>query len=407
MSTTPENTVELLAAPDRDVVAAELTAEFENAYGEAPQGVWSAPGRVNLIGEHVDYTGGLCLPFALPHRTSVALTLRQDDRIRLRSRQSDDVFDGRLADVGPNRPAGWVAYAAGVAWALGVGRGFDAVVDGHVPLGSGLSSSAALSCSVGVALADLTGLPLDDAGRAMLAGACVQAENVVAGANTGGLDQSASLRCREGAGILLDCRDGSAHQIPLDLAGAGLEILVIDTRAEHSHSGGEYGERRAAVEECARLLGVPTLREVDPADLDRALDRVGTEPGGAVLQQRLRHVVTEIDRVSRAADLLRGNDLRTVADQLGALLDGSHESLRHDYQVTCTELDLAVDTARAAGALGARMTGGGFGGSAIALLSAGTSAAVAARVGTAFADAGLRAPQFLAAVPAAGAGRDR
>jgi galactokinase len=405
-------TPEFFDAPERATTASALAAGFRDAFGADPAGVWSAPGRVNLIGEHVDYTGGLCLPLALPHRTFVALRPRTDGVVRVRSRQeSAGEVEVALSDVGAGAPDGWAAYVAGVPWAMrekefdgGVlTGGFDALVDGHVPYGSGLSSSAALECAVAVALGDLLGAPLDDAGRAALAGACMLAENVVAGANTGGMDQAASLRCHEGGAILLDTRDDTVTQVALDLAGAGLALLVVDTRAEHSHAGGEYGRRRADVERAAELLGVPTLREVDPADLDAALDRVGAEPDGDVLRRRVRHAVTEIDRVARTADLLRAGR----AGEIGDLLNASHDSLRDDYEVSCRELDLTVDVARAHGALGARMTGGGFGGSAIALVAADRAGAVADAVAAAFAEQDLRAPRFLTALPSEGAARDR
>ena len=408
----PTSTTRFFEAPERGATAQALEELFATTYGERAAGVWSAPGRVNLIGEHVDYTGGLCLPLALPHRTFVALRPRTDGLVRVRSAQeSGSDVEVRLADVGAGNPAGWGAYVAGVPWAMlqqgfageALTGGFDALVDGHVPLGSGLSSSAALECAVAVALGELVGAPLDDGGRAALAAACMAAENVVAGAATGGMDQAASLRCRAGGGILLDTRDDTVRQVALDLAGAGLALLVVDTRAEHSHAGGEYGKRRADVERAAQLLGVPTLREVDPAQLEAALERVGAQEDGQVLRRRVRHAVTEIDRVRRTAELLQDGR----AGDVGPLLDASHESLRHDYEVSSPELDLAVDTARAHGALGARMTGGGFGGSAVALVAAERVEAVADAVADAFAGRRLRAPQFLAALPSEGAARDR
>ncbi|WP_432561903.1 galactokinase [Kineococcus sp. SYSU DK003] len=405
------NAPEFFDAPDRSTTAEALAKEFRDVFGVGPAGVWSAPGRVNLIGEHVDYTGGLCLPLALPHRTFVALRPRTDGVVHVRSLQeAGGQVDVDLSSVGAGSPTGWAAYVAGVPWALQqrglagevLSGGFDAVVDGHVPYGSGLSSSAALECAVAIALGELAGAPLDDAGRAALAGACQLAENVVAGAATGGMDQAASLRCHEGGAILLDTDDDSVTQVALDLAGAGLALLVVDTRAEHSHAGGEYGKRRADVERAAQLLGVPNLRGVDPAGLDEALDRVGAEPDGEVLRRRVRHAVTEIDRVRRTAQLLQAGK----ASRIGDLLDASHDSLRDDYEVSCRELDLTVDVARAEGALGARMTGGGFGGSAIALVPADRVGAVADAVAAAFAAQALAAPRFLTALPAEGAGRD-
>jgi galactokinase len=402
---------EFFHAPERATTAQHLAQEFRTAYGTDPEGVWSAPGRVNLIGEHVDYTGGLCLPLALPHRTFVALRPRTDGVVRVASLQEPaGVVEVPLATVGAGSPAGWAAYVAGVPWALLRGGfeglaltgGFDALVDGHVPYGSGLSSSAALECAVAIALGELVELPLDDTGRAGLASACQVAENVVAGANTGGMDQAASLRCHEGGAILLDTDDDSVTQVALDLAGSGLALLVVDTRAEHSHAGGEYGKRRADVERAADLLGVPNLRAVDPAALDAALERLGTEADGEVLVRRVRHAVTEIDRVRRTAELLQAGR----AGEVGPLLDASHDSLRDDYEVSCRELDLTVDVARAHGALGARMTGGGFGGSAIALVATERVEEVAVAVAAAFAEQGLGAPRFLTALPSEGAARD-
>jgi galactokinase len=285
--------------------------------------------------------------------------------------------------------------------------GFDAVVDGHVPLGSGLSSSAALECAVAVALDDVAGLGLagSDAGRARLAAACVRAENDIAGAPTGGMDQAASLRAREGTALLLDCRDFEVEHVPFDLPAAGLALLVMDTRAHHSLVDGQYGSRRDACEEAAKLLGVSSLREVAVEDLDGALARIAAsvdDPEQAdEIQRRVRHVVTEIARVRQLADLLADGRVHDV----GPLLDASHASLRDDYEVSSPELDVAVEAARQAGALGARMTGGGFGGSAIALVADADVESVAAAVAAAFGREGFPAPAFLRAVPSAPAGR--
>jgi galactokinase len=308
-----------------------------------------------------------------------------------------------LADVAPGAVTGWASYVAGVAWALrSLGhpvRGFDAAVDSCVPYGAGLSSSAAIEAAFAVALSAVFGLGLadDDAGRALLAGACVRAENEIAGAPTGGMDQAASLRCRAGSALLLDCLDGSVEQVPFDLRAHGLALLVVDTRAEHALVDGQYAARRAACEEAARRLGVPSLRSVaDSGTLDAAL--VALDDGtveGSVRVRRTRHVVTEIGRVREFVALLRAGR----PDDVGPTMDASHASLRDDYEVSCRELDLVVAAARTAGALGARMTGGGFGGSAIALVPAGAEASVAAVVAAAFAAAGLREPAFLLAPP--------
>ena len=397
----------LRPAWSHDEGAARVRALFAAALDEVPDGVWSAPGRVNLIGEHTDYNGGLCLPIALPHRTFVALRARSDETIRLVSAQeASTVATVSLDEVAPGTVPGWASYVAGVAWSLrqdGLAvRGFDAAVDSCVPYGAGLSSSAALESAFAVALVAAFGLdvPLDDAGRARLAAACVRAENEIAGAPTGGLDQASSLRCRAGNALLLDCRDGSVEQVPFDLAAAGLALLVVDTKAEHSHATGGYGERRATCEQAAALLGVPLLRSVADAPdggagaLAALAD--GT-PEGTVRMRRVRHVLGEIGRVREFVGLLRTGRI----DEVGPAMDASHASLRDDYEVSCRELDLVVAAARDAGALGARMTGGGFGGSAIALVRAGSEETVAAAVASAFADAALRSPEFLLALPSA------
>ena len=316
-----------------------------------------------------------------------------------------------------------------MAWALerdGLGplSGFDAALVSCVPLGGGLSSSAALESATAVALDDVDALGLagpaeapDDAGRARLVTSCVRAENEVAGAPTGGMDQSASLRCRAGHALELDCRTGEVEQVPFDLSAAGLALLVIDTKAEHSLVDGQYGARRAACEKAARMLGVDLLADIAPDDLETHLSRLA-EPAGPTghgeaeadadeLVKRTRHVVTEIDRTRRLVALLR--DSRPLAgpklEEVGALMNASHDSLRDDYECSCPELDMAVAAARKAGAHGARMTGGGFGGSAIALVDADSADAVARAVVVAYAEADFTAPAFLNAIPSAPAGR--
>ena len=393
-----------LVPGDRAARLARVVAAFTEEFGSAPDGVWAAPGRVNLIGEHTDYNGGLCLPIALPHTTIVAAS-PTSGHLALRSLQHpDEPYDGELADVGPGAPAGWPAYVAGVPWAMRRGgfaaSGLQVVVDGEVPLGAGLSSSAALESATALAveaLGDSTGLDVDDAGRARLAASCVLAENEVAGAPTGGMDQAAALRCTPGHALLLDCRDDSVRQVPFDPAAAGLTLLVIDTRAPHRLVDGQYADRRRVCEAAAAALGVSTLREVSDQPVEQVLSGL-VDP---VQRRRTRHVLTEIGRVLDLVALLD----RGAVDAVGPLLDASHVSLRDDFEVSCRELDLAVDAARDAGALGARMTGGGFGGSAIALVAAGDVDAVALSVTTAFADVGVTAPRFLVAEPSPGATR--
>ena len=394
------------ATPDEG--AAQAADLFRDAFGYEPRGVWSAPGRVNIIGEHVDYNGGPCVPIALPHRAYVALSPREDRTIRLISPQTREAIDVLDLDViGPKGTPGevanhWTAYLAGVAWALeqaGYGPlpGFDAALWSCVPLGGGLSSSAALECATAVALDEVGSLGLagtieapNDEGRKVLVDAARAAENQVAGANTGGLDQTASLRCREGHALALDCRDMSTRQVPFDLSAVGLELLVIDTRAKHSLADGQYGSRRADCEESARILGVGQL--VDVEDLDEATAALGNER----LAARTRAFIELLDEGP-----LEGTRLAVA----GALLNDSHDSLRDDYEVSCEELDVAVEAARAAGAHGARMTGGGFGGSAIALVDAHAVEGVARAVAASYAERGWEPPHFIRSLPGAPAGR--
>lgn len=395
--------------------ARAVTQLFDQTYGHAPAGVWQAPGRVNLIGEHTDYNGGVALPIALPHRTFAAMSPREDRLVRLVSAQERGPREVDLDAVGPvgsdSAVDGWPAYVVGVAWALeqagveGI-RGFDLAIDSCVPFGSGLSSSAALECAVAVGLDALFDLGLagdadapDDEGRQRLVAACIRAENDVAGANTGGLDQAASLRCRRGEALFLDCRTGHVEGVPFDLAGEGLALLVTDTRAPHSLSDGQYNARRATCEAGAAALGVAVLADI--TDRDRALAQLH-DPTQV---KRVRHVVDEIARTYAAVEAMRsgpmsGDNLERVA----ALFDASHDSLRDDYEVTCPELDLAVEIARSLGAHGARMTGGGFGGSCIAIVDADRVDETMAAICEAYASKGFAAPQFLLATPEAPAG---
>lgn len=371
---------------------------FTALFGRPPAGRWAAPGRVNLIGEHVDYAQGLCLPFAIAERTVVEVAARPDSRVRLHSLAEATSWDGELDAVGPGTPRGWAGYVAGVLWALraaghAVG-GVDLLVTATVPLGAGLSSSAALECATALAVDELFGLGLAGSatGRRELARACQRAENDVVGVATGGMDQAVSLLATSGHALLLDTRDGSARQVPLAPADAGLALLVIDTRVRHRLADGRYGARRAAVEQAAVALGLPSLRDASASDVE-TLD--------GELRVRARHVVTEIARVREVVALLDAGRPHDI----GPLLDASHGSLAGDFAVSCAELDLACAAARAAGALGARMTGGGFGGSAIALVAAGRVAEARAEVRAAFARAGLTRPEIREATPSAGAAR--
>jgi galactokinase len=429
----------------------QLIDAFRARAGRDPEGVWFSPGRVNLIGEHTDYSDGFVLPVAIDLGVLVAAARRDDGRLRCWSLQAPEPADLRLEAIGPGRVAGWAAYPAGVAWALGQatralgesgralgesgralgesGRalgdagpapaagqaavspaaasagagwaaglgGADLVVDGDVPAGAGLSSSAALECATALALADLGGW-LGRLGPVELAGVARRAEVEAVGMPCGVMDQMIAMLGHPGHALFLDTRTLVTEQLPLALHGAGLRLLVIDTRAPHRLVEGAYAERRAAVEKAARVLGVPALRDATPAMVEAHAAALG-EPG----LRRARHVVGENARVLQAVELLRAGAL----DRLGPLLAASHASLRDDFEVSCPELDTAVVAALDGGALGARMTGAGFGGSALALVPERLVDRVAAAVPAAFDAAGFRPPEIIPVVVSGGARRIR
>jgi galactokinase len=393
--------VQTLEPGDPAAVADEVATRFEQLHGRRPEGVFAAPGRVNLIGEHVDYNGGLCLPMALPHATYAAVGRRDDDTVTVTSSQQEEPFHGVLDRLGPGETTGWAAYSAGVVWALQQSGwtvpGMDVVVDSRVPLGAGLSSSAAIECAVALGITGLVDVPDGDDLRTALVRVCMRAEAEVAGAPTGGMDQTVALFARADAALLLDCRDWSTEQVRWDPAAAGLALLVVDTRASHALSDGGYEERRRDCEAAAEQLGVKLLRDV--TDPERALAALTEER----LRHRARHVFTEIARVEEAVSLIRTDDF----EGLGSAMTASHASLRDDYEVSCPELDVVVDVSLAHDALGARMTGGGFGGSAIALLPATEVSRVGGSIEAAYRARGWRPPGFLTAVPSSGARRVR
>lgn len=364
------------------------------------EGVWAAPGRVNLIGEHTDYNDGLVMPFALAQTIEATASRRSDRLLRLSSANaSGGTVELSVDALAPGRdPHGWTDYPAGVVWAMREAGhrlgGAELRFESTVPTGAGLSSSAALEVVTATALNDLYELGLS---RTELALLCRLAENVYAGAPTGIMDQMASACSLDGHALLLDTRTLALRHIPLDLSAQGLALLVIDTRVQHAHSEGAYGERRSACEAAARLLGVDALRDIPHERLAVSLARL-PERG---LRPLVRHVVTENARVERAAALLTAGH----SHALGSILTEGHISLRDDFRVSCPELDLVVETALGAGALGARMTGGGFGGSAIVLTEDQRVPWVGAAVESAFARASHRPPGIVAATPSGGARR--
>ncbi|TWH74097.1 galactokinase [Modestobacter roseus] len=368
---------------------ADLAAQaLQEAFGVEPDGVWAAPGRVNLIGEHVDYNGGRCLPMALTRVTAAAVRRRDDDVVRLASTDPEaPVFEGSLDALGPGQVSGWAGYAAGTLWALqqaGVEvPGLDLAVSSDVPLGAGLSSSASLEATVAIAAAELAGRADSPELRHLLVQAAIRAENEVVGAGTGGMDQTVALLAEEGSALLIHTRDFRTEPVQLGLEEAGLELMVIDTRVTHSLADGQYAKRRADCDEAARQLGLEWLSDATEADVDRLTDER--------LRARTRHVVGENQRVDRVVELVRAGRVA----EIGPLLDASHVSLRDDYEVSATELDLVVEAARKAGALGARMVGGGFGGSAIALIRPGDAQAISDAVVAACRERGLTEPGTL------------
>lgn len=439
---------------DERTRAERLTHRFTEFYGHAPHGVWRAPGRVNLIGEHTDYNDGFVLPFAIDRAAMVAGRLKQpsDTRTGTADLASTYASDGgdysrasfTVSELTPGSVDGWGAYPAGVVYVLASldgaeVPGFELLLDSTVPVGAGLSSSHAVEVATIVALNDLLGLGLSHPDLARLT---QRAENEFVGAPTGIMDQSASLMGRAGGALFLDCRTLESEIVPLPLAEHGLSVLVIDTKVAHSHADDGYAARRTSCERAAATLGVNSLRDIPIADdaAPATIAATGTVPGSApntaadaapatgpvpgappnkgtsrtdlsapgtldVLDdetaRRVRHVLSENGRVLETVRRLRQGDLSGV----GELMTASHVSLRDDYEVSCLELDLAVDAALNTGAIGARMTGGGFGGSAIALVHESQLDQVRDAVLRTFADHELQSPDTFTVLPADGAQR--
>ncbi|MHB8294857.1 MAG: galactokinase [Acidimicrobiales bacterium] len=378
---------------------------FREASGGLPVGVWAAPGRVNLIGEHVDYNSGVVLPFAIEQRCIVAAAQRRDGLLVVTSLQRGQRVSVPVGDLEPSTAGeafgegeSWAWYPAGVVWALaercgmtgGLGGGLDLVIDSDVPVGAGLSSSAAMECGVGFALNGMYDCGIEGM---ELAEVCQRAENEFAGVPCGIMDQAASLLATPDHVVMLDVRSREARQVPFRPAAAGLSVMVVATGASHDLAAGAYAERRESCERAAAELGLASLRDATAGHLH--------EIGDDEVRKRARHVVSEMERVEQAVAALRAGDL----GRLGRLMSASHESLRDDYAVSCEELDVAVDALMGSGALGARMTGAGFGGSVIGLVPTEDRAGATAAVVGAFASHGWAAPKVFFTTPARGAER--
>jgi galactokinase len=388
-SATPGSATPGSGRPTATLALATAAKRFSQFAGRPPLGLWAAPGRVNLIGEHTDYNAGLALPFAIDRATVVAAGRRSDRLVRLYSTTVNEEARADLDDVAGWDPAalsGWSRYALGVIWALRLPPaelpGLNLVISSDIPLRSGLSSSAALTVGIAVALNDLCGLGL---GGQEIANVAQQAEAGFVGMPCGLMDQLAAVEGKPGAAVLIDFLSLETELVPLRVG----PLVVINTRVEHAKVEGAYADRRRACETAAAKLGLPSLR---PA----TISRVEQELEGQ-LQKRARHVVTENERVVETVARLRQNA------PIGELLVSSHASLRDDYEVSCPELDLAVGTALSNGAGGARLTGAGFGGCAIALGAEVDE--LAGPISKAFAAAGFRPPELFSVAPSPGAGR--
>jgi galactokinase len=369
-----------------------LATKFHEIFGAAPELIASAPGRVNLIGEHVDFLDGFVLPFAISDATTVAIARNSSNKVRCASIQKKGIVSTvNCADIAPKSGEAWTRYPIGVLWSLGIETGIDILVDGQVPLGAGLSSSAALECAIATAINELfdLGLTLPE-----LARAAQRAENIYVGMPCGIMDQSVSLMATQGNALLLDTRDLSIEQIPFDIAPLGLELLVIDTQVHHALVDGGYAERRASCEKAISDLGITSLRDISIADFVARKSELDEKT-----YLRAFHGITEMQRVLDAVSLLKAGDLVGF----GEIVTAAHISLRDNYTVSCPELNLAVDTAIKFGALGSRMIGGGFGGSAIALIKAKDSELIKNEIKSAFMVSRFKSPRFFSALPSSGA----
>jgi galactokinase len=369
-----------------------IEEKFFETYGEEPDLTAAAPGRVNLIGEHIDYSEGFVLPFAINDRTMTAVRMRDDSTVRVASVQRrNTIVTVDIRDVKPGLKGDWERYVLGVLWSMGITTGVDLLIDGRVPLGAGLSSSAALECSVATAMNHLFDLGFS---LEQLARLTQRAENEYVGVPCGIMDQSVSLMATNGFVLLLDCRDLSTRNIPFDVAVHGLELLIIDTQAQHALIDGGYAERRASCKSVTSTLNVKSMRDVTLNQLDSYRNQLTNTD-----YLRARHAVTEMKRVLDCVDALSNADFIKV----GHLINESHISLRDDYSVSCPELDTAVEASLLAGALGSRMVGGGFGGSAIALIQASKTAETVHAVERAFVDKKFKPPRFFTSLPSQGA----
>ncbi len=398
-----------MSARDDAELAQAASRLFQAHFSQEPEGVWAAPGRVNVIGDHVDYAGGISIPFALQANTAIAIRRSGQPTYRVVSLapgQSEAAkVEIPINEVGPGNPDNWAGYVVGAIWAaieagvIPCAEGLDMAIVSDVPVGSGLSSSAALECSAALGALELaTGRSATQPERTALVDACIRAENEVVGASTGGLDQRASLFGQEGKALVIDFQEGETTLVPFDLSGHGLVLLIADTNAPHALNDGQYASRRGVIDDVTAAMGAKTLREVDNAVVRAAAWAEEEGRDAEVTCKRVKHVVEETDRTAEAAKALEADDLTRFAQ----LMRDSHESLRDQYEVVTPELESVF---QAVGQRGSRMTGGGFGGSVITLVAEDEVTAVAERIAQAALDKDFPEPTFMVATPGNGARR--
>jgi galactokinase len=373
----------------------QTTERFEKQFGYLPAGVWSAPGRANLIGEHTDYNNGFVFPFGIDKRTYAAMSKRDDSIIRIGTSFTEGVVEFELSETEP-AVLDWALYPLGVAWVMreGLDSGFDLFLNSDVPIGAGLSSSAAVECSVALALNDLWKLGHSKQQLALIG---QRAENEVVGAPTGIMDQTASMLAEIDAAVLIDCLTLETEIVELGLEAQNLVVAVIDTQVSHRHSDGGYRSRRDACEKGAEVMGVSSLRQLSYSDLETAKARLDD-----VTYRRVRHIITENDRVLATVAALKSGEI----SELGPIFEASHVSMRDDFEISIPELDLAVEASLKIGAIASRMTGGGFGGAAIAVISKDLLSSLQTDVTAAFAAAGFGQPKIFTVAASAGAARE-
>ena len=373
----------------------QTTEGFEKQFGYLPAGVWSAPGRANLIGEHTDYNNGFVLPFGIDKRTYAAMSKRDDSVIRIGTSFTEGAVQFELSETEPV-DLDWALYPLGVAWVMraGLDSGFDLFLNSDVPIGAGLSSSAAVECSVALALNDLWKLGHSKQQLALIG---QRAENEVVGAPTGIMDQTASMLAEIDAAVLIDCLTLETEIVELGLEAQNLVVAVIDTQVSHRHSDGGYRSRRDACEKGAEVMGVSSLRQLSYSDLETAKARLDD-----VTYRRVRHIITENDRVLATVAALKSGEI----SELGPIFEASHVSMRDDFEISIPELDLAVEASLKIGAIASRMTGGGFGGAAIAVISKDLLSSLQTDVTAAFAAAGFGQPKIFTVAASAGAARE-